>query len=88
MMWREYSGSIVFSLFSGSDVSEKLQKAKVRFLPDDSCVNQYANEQKLRNGYDKKLMVCAGDEYSNKDTCTVGRAIDGKKSSNAREYRN
>lgn len=55
----------------GADVTDILQKANINVLRNDICVQEYAGESLLEKGFDGTTMVCAGDQKSNKDTCSV-----------------
>lgn len=58
-------------IISDEDLSDFLLKAVINFQPEDDCKKAYSSDQNLKAGFDFKTMICAGDRYTGKDTCSV-----------------
>jgi hypothetical protein len=50
-----------------------LRKGKVDFIESKQCVQKYANDERLKRGFDNKSMTCAGNIIEDDITCVVGR---------------
>ncbi|KAK7605147.1 hypothetical protein V9T40_007005 [Parthenolecanium corni] len=54
----------------GEERSDPLLKAKISFAADRECTATYKGDKRLAKGYDPATMICAGDEFEGRDTCT------------------